>query len=404
MLKENIKRKITIVSIAFFLSTSLNFSFVETVSAARMMPPKQGPIINQPPPRRAVSKPVQRPRAIKPVAKPIRPPVRQNIKAKPAIKSGSRIKPKPNTRINRPVIKQNRNIKPKPKVVKPRPSNNIKHPNTNIKPSNKKIIRPPHKISRHKRPPISSKDKINKKGFHNDKKHILIPKPNKDKFSPIKDKKPTFRPNHDREHLPIPPKHNKLPRPHHKFKLHDRFVPPPQPQIHYRTPRWLLFAGGFIYTYPQTVVNHVVVDYSYLNTVNDVYLDNFIKTKYIEGEYEGQNYYADYYIDKNSLEVVQYDPPDYIIRVNEVSFDNMNEDNSTPYITTWEFKYNIDYHTVYFRNVYDSYQIDPKDWTFLNTYNDEYYLLPTAEMAFYLAYEYRFFDNQPDSFYEIETL
>lgn len=102
--------------------------------------------------------------------------------------------------------------------------------------------------------------------------------------------------------------------------------------------------------------------------------------------------------------MVKYNPPDYIIRVNEVSFDSMDGAGTEPYITTWEFKYNLDYRTVYFRNVYDSYKIDPQDWTFLNKYNDEYYLLPTAEMAFYLAYKYRFFDNQPDSFYDVETL
>lgn len=375
MLKKKIKRGISIITFAFFLSTSISFSFIDTVAAAPP-PSKQGQI--KPPPRRAVARPAAR-------------------QARPNIKPGSSIRPS------------------RPNITRPRPG-------SNIKPSKPGAIRPPRKPGENMRPPMPPRVNPDKhRPPQGDKRPILRPRPDgdkvkppavrpgfrpdrprpdSDKFRPIKDKNPALRPHHDRP--PIPPKHHKPPKkPHHKFKLHDRFVPPPPP-IYHRAPRWLLFSGSFIYPYPTTVVNHVVMDYSYLNTADGVYLDNFVKTKYIEGEYEGQDYYADYYIDKNSLEVVQYNPPDYIIRVNEVSFDNENMDS--PYITTWEFKYNLDYRTVYFRNVYDSYQIEPKDWTFLNTYNDEYYLLPTAEMAFYLAYKYRFFDNQPDSFYDVATL
>ncbi|WP_303995879.1 hypothetical protein [Megamonas hypermegale] len=440
MLKKKIKRGISIITFAFFLSTSISFSFIDTAAAAPP-PPKQGQI-KPPPPRRAVTrpaarqarpniKPAPRPRVSRPASRPnrtVKPmprPARPNIKPRPAARPGSAVKPiprprpgsiKPPARPARPAIKPGSSIRPsRPNITRPRPG-------SNIKPSKPGAIRPPRKPGENMRPPMPPRVNPDKhRPPQGDKRPILRPRPDgdkvkppavrpgfrpdrprpdSDKFRPIKDKNPALRPHHDRP--PIPPKHHKPPKkPHHKFKLHDRFVPPPPP-IYHRAPRWLLFSGSFIYPYPTTVVNHVVMDYSYLNTVDGVYLDNFIKTKYIEGEYEGQDYYADYYIDKNSLEVVQYNPPDYIIRVNEVSFDNENMDS--PYITTWEFKYNLDYRTVYFRNVYDSYQIEPKDWTFLNTYNDEYYLLPTAEMAFYLAYKYRFFDNQPDSFYDVATL
>lgn len=427
MLDKKIKWGISIITAAFFLSASVCFSFIDTANAA---PPslKQGQI-KPPPPRKAVTrpsiKPVPRPRISKPVSRPnraVKPmprPARPNIKPRPAGRPGNAIKPMPRPRPGsnmkpalkpaRPAIKPGNSTKPlRPNIAKPRPGSNVKPPKQGI-------IRPPRKPGENMRPPRGNAEK--QRPHQGDKRPIFRPKPDSDKikppadrpgfrpdrhrphndkFRPIKDKNLALRPNHIR-----PPKHGKPPRPHHKFKLHDRFVPPPPP-IYHRAPRWLLFSGSFIYPYPTAVVNHVVMDYSYLNTASGIYLDNFVKTKYIEGEYEGQDYYADYYIDKNSLEVVQYNPPDYIIRVNEVSFDN--EDMDSPYIITWEFKYNLDYRTVYFRNVYDSYQIDPKDWTFLNVHSDEYYLLPTAEMAFYLAYNYRFFDNQPDSFYDVDTL
>lgn len=426
MLSKDFKRKIAVVSLTFFLSTSFNFSFTNTLAnaAGTPLPPNQGQV-KQPPPRRSAAKPaaprnIQKPSTAKPAVRPrqnVNParrpagvkqqPVRtgntrpstalhpKRTNARPAVKPqiGSSVKPqKPNTgNAVRPPHSSGQNKRPAPS------HNNDINKKPAVSQGNKKPVIRPRPDNDKNKLPIPHKNNIgNKKPGPNDKRPALRPQINGEKPEPSKDKRPPSRPIHDGK---------KPSKPHHNFNLHDRFVPPPPPHIHYRTPRWLLFAGGFAYaSYPRTVVNNVVVDYSYLNTAGDVYLDNFVKTKYIEGEYDGQDYYADYYIDKNSLEVVRYNPPDYIIRVNEVSFDNMNEYDTDPYITTWELRYNLDYRTVYFRNVYDPYEKDPEDWTFLNVYSDEYYMLPTAEMAFYLAYKYRFFDNQPDSFYDVNTL
>ena len=113
MLKKKIKRGISIITFAFFLSTSISFSFIDTAAAAPP-PPKQGQI-KPPLPRRAVIrpaarqarpniKPAPRPRVSRPASRPnrtVKPmprPARPNIKPRPAARPGSAVKPIPRPR------------------------------------------------------------------------------------------------------------------------------------------------------------------------------------------------------------------------------------------------------------------------------------------------------------------
>ena len=138
-------------------------------------------------------------------------------------------------------------------------------------------------------------------------------------------------------------------------------------------------------------------------------LDLEYPDKYVQiycNSYDGANdAHIDYYLDKTSLKVLNYNPPFYTIKVNEYSTDTSKPMDRQ--MNTWEFRYNLNAHTVTFTNLYGDYHSKYKNSNRMDTMN-VYALEPDiaamAEMAFYMAYNMRFFNNQADSFYDVETL
>ena len=135
-------------------------------------------------------------------------------------------------------------------------------------------------------------------------------------------------------------------------------------------------------------------------------LDLEYPDKYVQiycNSYDGAgNTHIDYYLDKTSLKVLNYNPPYYTIKVNEYSTDTSKPMDRQ--MNTWEFKYDINNKTVVFTNLYGDYHHKYKNSNRMDLYAIEPDIAAMAEMAFYMAYNMKFFGNQADSFYDVQTL
>lgn len=104
-----------------------------------------------------------------------------------------------------------------------------------------------------------------------------------------------------------------------------------------------------------------------------------------------------WYIDRSSLNVQKYAPPQYIIAVNVVRVDDADRGNTAiADVKTYRFFYNIDLGRMYVdRNLND-------DWRYINpdgSWAETGIVMPVGEMAFALAYNYKFYGNFGDAFY-----
>lgn len=131
------------------------------------------------------------------------------------------------------------------------------------------------------------------------------------------------------------------------------------------------------------------------------YPDKYVQV-YCSNYSDSSSEHIDYYLDKTSLKVLNYNPPYYTIKVNEISTSTNRPKERK--MNTWEFKYNINIHTVEFINIYGYYHHKYKNYTYLDPLIIEDDITAMAEMAFYMAYNMRFFYNQSESFYDVETL
>ncbi len=111
-----------------------------------------------------------------------------------------------------------------------------------------------------------------------------------------------------------------------------------------------------------------------------------------------------YYVDRSSLVVKQYKPPVYIIAVDVVSVPDADSSKTKiSAVKTYHFMYRYDQ-----RNMYVPME-DPNsdlDWRYLKpngTYAETGVAMPAGEIAFYLAYNMRFYGERAgfkDSFYD----
>lgn len=104
-----------------------------------------------------------------------------------------------------------------------------------------------------------------------------------------------------------------------------------------------------------------------------------------------------WYVDRSSLNVQKYAPPQYIIAVNVVRVDNADKGNTAiADVKTYRFFYNIDLGQMYVdRNLNDN-------WRYINPngpWAETGIVMPTGELAFALAYNYKFYNNFGDGFY-----
>ena len=110
-----------------------------------------------------------------------------------------------------------------------------------------------------------------------------------------------------------------------------------------------------------------------------------------------------WYVDRNSLVVQKYDPPQYIIAVNVVTASSAYNDENDFYnggrgkitkVATMRFFYNWDLREMYIDTT-------GKDgWRYLNpngSWAETGVSMPAGEIAFYLAYKMRFYGSK--SFY-----
>ena len=111
-----------------------------------------------------------------------------------------------------------------------------------------------------------------------------------------------------------------------------------------------------------------------------------------------------YYVDRSSLVVKQYKPPVYIIAVDVVSVPDADSGKTKiSTVKTYHFMYRYDQ-----RNMYVPME-DPNsdlDWRYLKpngTHAETGVAMPAGEIAFYLAYNMRFYGEKgdfKDSFYD----
>lgn len=104
-----------------------------------------------------------------------------------------------------------------------------------------------------------------------------------------------------------------------------------------------------------------------------------------------------WYIDKSSLNVQKYAPPQYIISVNTAVVENADKGNITiSNIKNLRFFYNSDLGKMY----YDSTGND--SWVYIkpsSPWANYGSIRPAAEMAFAMAYHMKFYDLYDDDFY-----
>lgn len=98
-----------------------------------------------------------------------------------------------------------------------------------------------------------------------------------------------------------------------------------------------------------------------------------------------------WYLDRSSLYVEKYDPPQYIIVANVCRVPHADRGNKTiSDVTTYRFFYNWDQRKMYWDKGGNS------NWVYLDPQG--YWaatgiVMPAGEMAFYLAYRMRFYGN-----------
>ena len=320
---------------------------------------------------------------------------------KPPTKKPNVNRPKPST--NRPVSKPNMN-RPKPSTNRPVPKPNVNRPKPSI---NGPVSKPDNKF----KPPMA------KPG----------PRPD-NKFKP-----PMAKPEPRPDNKFKPPMAKPGPRPDNKFKP-SMVKPGPRPDNKFKRPianktiqnfrmatslesnedvrddkpsLWERILAGVLFTRMSFIqdsaklsselndmgFNCMGLDINYPDKYVQIYCNNYINSN---------NNHIDYYLDKTSLSVLKYNPPYYVIKVNEITVDENNVADKQ--LNTWEFKYNIDTKMVEFKNLYGSYHYKYKNSNYLDIYTTESEIVAMAEMAFYMAYNIRFFNNELESFYNVETL
>lgn len=99
-----------------------------------------------------------------------------------------------------------------------------------------------------------------------------------------------------------------------------------------------------------------------------------------------------WYVDRSSLNVQKYAPPQYIIAVNVVTVNNANNGNTDiSQVKTFRFFYNSDLVQMYEdRNLHD-------DWRYLDpngSWAETGIAMPAGEIAFALAYNYKFYGSR----------
>ena len=460
---KNLKKKIGVASIAFFLCTSLNYIHINWAEAAPVPPPPPNQTEKkQPPPKKTEHKPAAKPNVNRPKPTMHKPPTRPNVnRPKPTMhKPPTRPnvnKPKPP--MHKPVTKPNAN-RPKPSVHRPPVKSNVNRPNRPNRP-NPPVHKPVSKVNVNKsgnnnfKPPMTKpgqKPNMNvgrrpehKPGNNGFKPPMTKPgqkpnmnvgrrpehKPGNNGFKPPMTKpgqKPNMnvgrRPEHKLENKgfqpPInKPKRDKLPRKSlKKFTvvspkpviLSSREAPPPPPDYEYKEDKpsvWERILTGIFLERMSFAKDNAKLS-SELNDMgfDCAGLDLDYPEKYVQiycNNYSNvSDNHVDYYLDKTSLKVSNYNPPYYTIKVNEFSADVSKPMDRK--MNTWEFKYNIDAHSVVFTNLYGDYHYKYKNSNYMDLNTTEPDIVAMAEMAFYMAYNMRFFDNQADSFYDVTTL
>lgn len=105
-----------------------------------------------------------------------------------------------------------------------------------------------------------------------------------------------------------------------------------------------------------------------------------------------------WYVDRSSLVVGKYAPPQYILAVNVVTVHNADRGNTAiDGVRTMRYFYNSDLGQMYIdRNGND-------DWRYLNprgSWAETGVSMPAGEIAFALAYRMKFYGIYSDSFYD----
>lgn len=112
---------------------------------------------------------------------------------------------------------------------------------------------------------------------------------------------------------------------------------------------------------------------------------------------DGHMGYA-WYVDRSSLTVQKYEPPQYIIAVNVVTVPNADRGNTAiSEVRTYRFFYNSDLGQMYV----DSRLND--NWRYLDPngcWAETGIVMPAGEIAFALAYHMKFYGVYSDSFYD----
>ena len=457
---KNLKKKIGVASIAFFLCTSLNYIHINWAEAAPVPPPPPNQTEKkQPPPKKTEHKPAVKPNVNRPKPTMHKPPTRPNVnRPKPTMhKPPTRPnvnKPKPP--MHKPVTKPNAN-RPKPSVHRPPVKSNVNRPNRPNPPVHKSV----------------SKVNVNKSGNNNFKPPMTKPgqrpnmnvgrkpehKPGNNGFKPPMTKpgqKPNMnvgkrpehrtgnkgfkppmtkpgqktnmnvgrRPEHKLENDGFKPPINKPKRDNLSRKslknftvvsptpviLSSREAPPPPPDYEYKEDKpsvWeRVLTGIFLermsFAKDNATLNSELTDMGFECAGLDLdYPEKYVQI-YCNNYSNVSDNHVDYYLDKTSLKVSNYNPPYYTIKVNEFSADVSKPMDRK--MNTWEFKYNIDAHSVVFTNLYGDYHYKYKNSNYMDLNTTEPDIVAMAEMAFYMAYNMRFFDNQADSFYDVTTL
>ena len=496
---KNLKKKIGVASIAFFLCTSLNYIHINWAEAASVPPPPNQTEKKQPPPKKTEHKPAVKPNVNRPKPTMHKPPTRPNVN-----------KPKPP--MHKPVTKPNAN-RPKPSVHRPPVKSNVNRPNRPNPPVHKSVSkvnvnksgnnnfkppmtkpgqrpnmnvgkRPEHRTKNNGFKPPTTKPgqrpnmNVGKRPEHRAENNGFKPpttkpgqRPNMNVgkrpehrtgnkgFKPPTTKpgqrpnmnvgrkpehrtgnkgfKPPMtkpgqktnmnvgrRPGHKLENKgfqpPInKPKRDKLPRKSLKnftvvspkpVILSSREAPPPPPDYEYKEDKpsvWeRVLTGIFLermsFAKDNATLNSELTDMGFECAGLDLdYPEKYVQI-YCNNYSNVSDNHVDYYLDKTSLKVSNYNPPYYTIKVNEFSADVSKPMDRK--MNTWEFKYNIDARSVVFTNLYGDYHYKYKNSNYMDLNTTEPDIIAMAEMAFYMAYNMRFFDNQADSFYDVTTL
>ena len=118
------------------------------------------------------------------------------------------------------------------------------------------------------------------------------------------------------------------------------------------------------------------------------------------------HYNSAYYLDRSSIYVQEYNPPEYIIVANICTVNNAVQGNTAiSGVTTRQFRYDIS-NKSHWKMYYSSH--DMSEWKYIApkyTYASNGIVLPAGEMVFYAEYGIPFYGKQhsglfPQSFYD----